>query len=447
MKGKIFRAGSALATGVLLAAVAAIVVPLALAGGQPQSAKRAAFQSCTQTALPTFPLELNSAATGVLVKSVAMEKDIFTCQDASGPTGSRDLETFVELVDRESGGSLGFLSAKVLTATCDKRLASSSSVTCGKTSISTPSAPGPNATQCSPRLQLDDPVEMNTVATGDSLFVKTIKLEKEPLSCNDGTTNNDLYLFTQLVEPVHADLLGIDDPTFTWLGVFCNQNRFQGVLTGCVRFTPGSAINAPGTFSCTDTNGPTFPLEQNTAAAGHLVKTVAMEKDILSCNPTNTSDPHFTRDLETFVDVIDRQSGSSLGFLTAKAFASTCDKTFTSAATTVACAAKKLPLVAGPAPNLQACGVGRQLADPVVMNTARTLDGKVVKTIKVEKEIFSCGNVMRDLYVFTQLIEPVNAAGDNFTTTNVRVLGVYCDRDTTAGAITGCIRFTPGPLL
>src|SRR5581483_2560326 len=444
MKRRIVRVRSAVASAVALGLVAAIAVPFAVAGAEPGIGKRAAFQSCSPLNEPGFPLELNSSATGALVKSVAMEEDIFACQDSpSSPTATRDLETFVELVGRETGGTVGFVSAKVMTVTCDKRLTATASVTCGKSAIDAPKGPGPNATQCSPR---NENIAMSTVATDDSLFVKTTELDKEQFYCDNNTRNDDLYLFTQLLEPLHPNLQDIDDPAFSWLGLFCNQNRDEGTLTGCVRFTPSKSINPPGSFNCTDTQGPVIPkIDQNTVAAGLLVKSDALEKDILSCN-TGAGAP-FTRDLQTFVEVIDRQSGSSLPFLAANVFASTCDKASTAQATTVACAASKVPLSAGQAPNLGGCSLQGSLLDPVVMNTVRTRDGKILKTIKLHKEIYRCASALwRDVYVFSQLIEPVNGAGDNFAGATVRWLGLSCDRDTAAGAVTSCTRFTPGPL-
>ncbi|HZQ66760.1 MAG TPA: hypothetical protein VFA66_16205 [Gaiellaceae bacterium] len=432
-------------TAIALILVGAIVVALALAGGGPARAKRAApFHSCSPLNSPGLPLELNAAATGVLVKTVAMQEELFACQDSpSSPTAIRDLETFVELVGREAGGNVDLVSTKVMAVTCDQRVTATGAITCGKSAINAPSAPGPNATQCNPRAEN---LVMNTVATDDSLFVTTTELDAEKFTCNANTRNDDLYLFTQLLEPVHANLQDIDDPVFSWLGVFCNQNRDQGKLKGCVRFTPSAAINPPGSFTCFDTGGPAFPkLDGNSVAAALLVKTVAMQKHILSCN--TGSGTAFTRDQQLFVDVIDRQSGNSLAFLAAKVFVSTCDKASTSQATTLACAASTVPLSAGPAPNLGACQEQGAGLDPVVMNTVRTKDGKVVKTIKLHQENYRCtSTIWRDVYVFSQLIEPVNGAGDNFASPTVRLLGVSCDRDAAGGVVTGCVRFTPGPL-
>ena len=69
-----------------------------MAGGKHTAkTQRAALAVACQTPnapTPAFPLEMNSVATGTLVKTVAMEKEILSCNDVNGPL-TRDIETFI----------------------------------------------------------------------------------------------------------------------------------------------------------------------------------------------------------------------------------------------------------------------------------------------------------------------------------------------------------------
>jgi len=229
--------------GVLCAAAVAlgVLVPLAVAGGsQPAGSKKAAVATCQATNQPAFPLEMNTVATGILVKTIAMEKEILNCVDApGGPPVTRDLETFVEVVDKENAGALPFLVAKVFTTTCDKRQLNNGAVTCGKTTFNVPNvAAGPNLADCNPGQQLADPVEMNSVKTDDGKLVKTIKVEKEIFGCNDATELRELYLFTQVIEPVNANGDNFSQTTYRWLGVLCTKKVSIGEIVSCLRFTP-----------------------------------------------------------------------------------------------------------------------------------------------------------------------------------------------------------------
>src|SRR5690242_1134597 len=66
-------------------------------------------QGCQlQSPQPEAPLMLNALALKDAVKTVAMEKETFNCYDAhSTLTQLKDVETFIEMVERANGGSQG----------------------------------------------------------------------------------------------------------------------------------------------------------------------------------------------------------------------------------------------------------------------------------------------------------------------------------------------------
>jgi hypothetical protein len=229
---------------VVTAIALGVLVPLALAGGKhTATTHRAALAVACQTPTaptPAFPLEMNTVATGLLVKTVAMEKEILSCNDVNGPV-TRDIETFIEVIDKENATpTVAFLAARLVISTCDKRNTTIPSITCGKTAPNLPSVSNFSLGDC--RLltpQLNDPVEMNTVRTDDGKVVKTIKVEKEIYACNDSSRIGDLYVFTQVIEPLNAAGDNFATAGVRYLGVFCTKNPSTGLIEGCVRFTPG----------------------------------------------------------------------------------------------------------------------------------------------------------------------------------------------------------------
>ena len=181
---------------------------------------------------------------------------------------------------------------------------------------------------------------------------------------------------------------------------------------------------------------PAAPLEMNTVGMNGLFKTVAMEKEIFACQ-TAAAGPN-VRDLETFIEIIESRRGQIVEIRPSTV---TCVKEFQGG--TVTCSNKDLNLGSTKTP-LQGCDPASQYvpADPVVMNTEVGI--LVIKTIKVEKEVFKCGANLRDLYVFTEILErPTQVAGVGSTIRpiSVKSFGVVCVKNVQAGAITGCQRF------
>jgi hypothetical protein len=248
MHGRIRRYWLGAAGLAALGVALGLLVPLALAGGD--HAKRASAVTCTVSSTPTpaFPLELNTVAFGTLAKTVAMEKDVLNCQ-GQGPSGTvsltRDVETFVDVAERipPSGTpTVTMLAPTVFVSICDKTpapAAAGGGIACKQVSVRVTKATAPPLTnQCGqPIAQLPDPVEMNSINFHDD-WVKTIKVEKEIYSCNDGTTFNDLYLFTELLEKKNANGDNFTPPIARVVGVFCQRNKFDGTIGPCNWFTP-----------------------------------------------------------------------------------------------------------------------------------------------------------------------------------------------------------------
>src|SRR5262245_47779912 len=135
---------------------------------------------------PEAPLQLNVVGSGNFAKTVAMEKEVFDCFDAqSNFTQVKDVETFLEVVDRAKGNGVGTVEKRADGATCLKDF-STGRVRCKTQSIPLGTTSTPLA-RCSPNsgtypfervAQPSHPVEMGT-ATFGSNFIETVKVEKE----------------------------------------------------------------------------------------------------------------------------------------------------------------------------------------------------------------------------------------------------------------------------
>jgi hypothetical protein len=203
----------------------------------------------------------------------------------------------------------------------------------------------------------------------------------------------------------------------------------------------GAAQGGGAQLTCALLQAPAQPLELNTVAADGLFKTVAMEKEIFTCRNA-AGNPVVIRDLETFIEVIQRANGELVAVRVDLAI---CNKDFRD--DRVSCAIAPLPLAAPEPTPLAGCDIEthRVPADPVQMNTAIT--GPVVKTIKVEKEWFRCGNRIRDIYVFTEIMERRQQAaggGETYVPFLRRAFGVVCVKNVRAGRIQSCHRFGAG---
>jgi hypothetical protein len=229
--------GLAITAGVVWASVSLA------AGGESEKRAEPAAVSCQPTnPQPAQPLEMNTVVIQDVVKTVAMEKELFDCQDpATSSTFSRDVETFVEIVERASGSppNVVTVARRVIVATCDKNFTPTGRVGCRSATISLGAPVSNPLLGCRPLPPTGavktpaDPVEMNTVVLGD--VVKTIKLEKEVLGCDNNI--GDVYLFTELLER-RSTAVPVPAPFATrFEGVKCLKNPQQGVITSCTRFT------------------------------------------------------------------------------------------------------------------------------------------------------------------------------------------------------------------
>ena len=194
---------------------------------------------------------------------------------------------------------------------------------------------------------------------------------------------------------------------------------------------------------------PAAPLEMNTVAANGLFKTVAMEKEIFECTDSKGVIGQI-RDVETFLEIV----GTEKRTIEVRAELATCVKDFASGQ--IECGNSPLELGTTDAP-IKGCdplGVSAP-ADPVVMNTEAL--GKSVKTIKVEKEVFTCAGApatiaapveVRDVYIFTEIIESLRNLSSTssqvaYRPTIRRFLGIVCTKLVPAGTVASCMKFTP----
>jgi hypothetical protein len=261
-----------LALPVGVALVASIMVPLALAQGRFAGTTAAVIAGpdapaprCSlQSGTPSHPLELNTETLGPRFKSVAMEKEVFTCNSG---TQTVDVETFIEIVekvvddDNDNNDDRAITeSSRVETATCIKDFAGGY-VACNNSTVPVRSISAADvfSASCSNQYatQPQDPVAMTTEETGD--IVKTIKVEKEALkNCVpavqpdtvQGTFPADHYLFTEILESKRGGtikpLAGANGHRF--LGFLCFKDPAGGSsndeppsITSCDRFTPLSS--------------------------------------------------------------------------------------------------------------------------------------------------------------------------------------------------------------
>jgi hypothetical protein len=82
-----------------------------------------------------------------------------------------------------------------------------------------------------------------------------------------------------------------------------------------------------------------------------------------------------------------------------------------------------------------------QPSHPVEMSTT-TLEGGLVKTVAVEKEVFDCAGRIGDLYLFTGVVESAQG-GAGFREVGTQFEGVICLKDETTAQLVSCKLFTP----
>jgi hypothetical protein len=198
-----------------------------------------------ETPQPEAPLKLNVVAMGNLAKTVAMEKEVFDCFDAhSNFTQVKDVETFIEVVERAKGKSLSTVQKRIEGLTCLKDFATGR-VSCKARDIPLGATSTPLA-GCSPMQgtypferveQPSHPVEMATTKVGGN-FARTAKVEKEVVSC--GGQIGDVYLFTEIIESKKGDAFRIIAKQFS--GVICLKNAQTAELVSCKLFIPNPGV-------------------------------------------------------------------------------------------------------------------------------------------------------------------------------------------------------------
>jgi hypothetical protein len=199
---------------------------------------------------------------------------------------------------------------------------------------------------------------------------------------------------------------------------------------------------------------PDEPLEMNTAVEGDLAKTVVQEKEVYVCED-QSGIPFRTVDLETFLEIVERAGANATSVVERRAEVAECSKRFASAGGTVNCGGKTLSLgapVTAPLSNCQPAAT--QLGDPVEMNTVAFTSPsgtRLIKTIKVEKEVFSCpNNVRADLYVFRKIVQrrtTTSAGTPTYRPVQRNFEGIVCRKSTFPVAeVQGCDRVQIGAL-
>lgn len=193
---------------------------------------------------------------------------------------------------------------------------------------------------------------------------------------------------------------------------------------------------------------PEAPLKLNLVAVGELAKTVAMEKEVFECFDARSTLVQ-VRDVETFIEIVERgKTGKTPSMSTTAESVDvvTCTKDLSTGK--VACRTRELPLGVTTTP-LARCTMSRstypfppveQPSHPVEMSSV-VVDERLVKTVKVEKEVFDCSGRVADLYVFTERIEV--AAETRFRTVANQFGGVICFKDEPNATIAECKLFNP----
>jgi hypothetical protein len=170
---------------------------------------------------------------------------------------------------------------------------------------------------------------------------------------------------------------------------------------------------------------PAHQLEMNTVSSATLVKTVVMEKEVFLCR---TDRGRVVRDLEIFIEIIEDRLEIDYETVDRRIAVAICDKPIENPAE-VTCSSRDVKLSAEPV-DLGGCSSprpGDQPRDPVEMNSVSA--PPLVKTIKVDKEVFSCGNGIAEVYVFTEIVEarkPPDASPPGFLPVSTKFDGIVC---------------------
>lgn len=245
MSTRSVRWASVLGIVVLLAAVLTWAGPFAR--GQQGSVRCSLADAPLQ---PEHPLELNHVASGTLVKTIVMEKEVFACRDEKDQILQvRDMETFIEVVEAVTGPppqTVRRLEIGLQTAQCTKDFVEGT-VRCRGTErdikIERLTQEVLDFRRCQPHenpsLHPRDPVEMETAFLG-SQWAKTTKVEKEVLLCGESVV--DLYLFTEIVE--RRGQFNNTTQTMRPVGL----PKFFGIV--CIKRTPPTSLGIVSTNDC-----------------------------------------------------------------------------------------------------------------------------------------------------------------------------------------------------
>jgi hypothetical protein len=162
---------------------------------------------------------------------------------------------------------------------------------------------------------------------------------------------------------------------------------------------------------------PKEPLELNSVVSGRFVKSVAMEKELVRCVNLQSRVVVRVYDAELFIEIIERAWKGTIAPIEKRVELAVCAKDVRPQRTAprVTCSARDVPLQPFPDPFVGCGWVTNQPSDPVEMNTV-ALQGRrlhfsfhageaLIKTIKVEKELFDCDGPVVDLFLFTEIVE------------------------------------------
>ncbi|HEY7257691.1 MAG TPA: hypothetical protein VH459_01415, partial [Gaiellales bacterium] len=146
-----------------------------------------------------------------------------------------------------------------------------------------------------------------------------------------------------------------------------------------------------------------------------------------------------TLDVETFVDLIERARHTTVKTIGKRVEIASCtkDKKLLSLdPARLPCTTKDVAL-RGDSPSFRGCTLLDLPSDPVEMNTVPLVGGELVKTIKVEKEVWACRATVLDLYVFTEILE---AASGGFQPVSKRFEAIVCQRPRTTSGVPPVVR-------